>query len=144
MTYEEWLTIIDEIKTPTLNTQKLDLLKNTPINPNINDLIIPKLEDAINTRFSNAVKKIINNLDEIFYDKDMLDLEMVNFKKEIKYIMELISLKQLPELTQNVLKANIKGETNKVYEILKKEANQIDYTGIFASIIDNNRIKWSE
>lgn len=144
MTYEEWLSILDDLKKPTLSTEKIELLKNTSINNNINDLIVPKIENTIDIRFSNAINKIINNLDEIFYDKNMLDMELVNFKKEIKYIQELINLKQLPTNVQNELRIKIKDQTAQVFDILKKEANKIDYTGTFSLIIDNNKIKWSD
>lgn len=144
MTYEEWLSILDDLKKPTLSTEKIELLKNTTINNNINDLIVPKIQDTIDIRFSNAINKIINNLDEIFYDKNMLDMELVNFKKEIKYIQELINLKQLPTNIQNELRIKIKDQTTQVFDILKKEANKIDYTGTFSLIIDNNKIKWSD
>lgn len=144
MTYEEWLSILDDLKKPTLSTEKIELLKNTSINNNINDLIVPKIQDTIDIRFSNTINKIINNLDEIFYDKNMLDMELVNFKKEIKYIQELINLKQLPVNIQNELRIKIKDQTIQVFDILKKEANKIDYTGTFSLIIDNNKIKWSD
>lgn len=144
MTYEEWLSILDDLKKPTLSTEKIELLKNTTINNNINDLIVPKIQDTIDIRFSNAINKIINNLDEIFYDKNMLDMELVNLKKEIKYIQELINLKQLPTNIQNELRIKIKDQTTQVFDILKKEANKIDYTGTFSLIIDNNKIKWSD
>lgn len=144
MTYEEWLNIIEELKNNNTNYGKLEQLKKAELNTNINELLVPKLENLITTRFENAINKIISNLENIFTDVNYLDLVLVNFKKEIKFINELISLKQLPNDKKINLFSDIKEGTDNIYTILEKEAQQIDEIGIFAITINNNRINWSE
>lgn len=144
MTYEEWLRIIEDLKNNNTNYEKLEELKKAEININFNELLVPKLENLITTRFENAINKIISNLENIFTDVNYLDLVLVNFKKEIKFINELISLKQLPDSKKIDLFSSIKEGTDNIYQILEKEARQIDEIGIFTITINNNRINWSE
>ena len=144
MTYEEWLNIIDELSTSSINLEKLNIIKNTDINNNFNSLLIPKLEKIIKDRFNDSINKIISELSNIFQDKNYLDFMLLNFQKELKFIKEMIELKQIPFEKQTELINMVKEESTKVFNILNNEANIIDYTGTLTSIIDNYRIKWSE
>ena len=144
MTYEQWLQIIEELNKTSTNKDLLEKLKNEEINPNINEMIHPKLSSAIKNRFTNSINKIINNLELIFTDKNYLDLKLLNFKKELNYLIELTKLKQIPDEIKLDLFSTIVSEGNNVYNILEREADKIDYTGVYSSIIRNNRIKWSE
>lgn len=144
MTYEEWLSSIEEINKTSINMAVLEKMKNAEINMNINEMLYPKLVSAIRNRFTNSINKIINSLDMVFSDKNYLDLELLNFKKELKFLDELTRLKQIPDEIKIDLFSTLVNESNNVYNILEKEANKIDYTGVYGSIIRNNRIKWSE
>ncbi len=144
MTYEEWLSSIEEINKTSINMTVLEKMKNAEINMNINEMLYPKLVSAIRNRFTNSINKIINSLDIVFSDKNYLDLELLNFKKELKFLEELTRLKQIPDEIKIDLFSTLVNESNNIYNILEKEANKIDYTGVYGSIIRNNRIKWSE
>lgn len=144
MTYEEWLNIIEELKTANINLEKLNIIKNTEINNNINDLLITKIELLIRERFNNHINKIIKELSNIFQDINYLDLTLLNFQKELKFLTELSTIKQLPIQKQNELKEMLKTESTKVFDILNNEAKIVDHTGALTSVINNYRIKWSE
>jgi len=144
MTYEEWLAKIDLLKNNSLNQEILTTMQNTPINPNINDNIVFRLEKLINERFELSVNKITNNLTDIFSDSNYLDLILLNFKKELIYINNLIKLKQIPIEKQKTLLAEMQTKSDKIYDILTREANSIDPTGIYSMTIKNNKVKWSE
>lgn len=68
---------------------------------------------------------------------------LVNFKKEIDYIIKIINLKQIPEGNKKDLKEAIKIGVEKTYKIIDEEALSIDETGNLNLIINNNKIKWS-
>lgn len=144
MQYEEWLNILEELKTSSTNIDTLKRMQNADVNPNFNNMLVPKLEELIRTKFNYSIEKIIKNLGDIFSDINYLDLTLLNFKKEINYVIELSKLKQLPPEKQIEIQIVLKTETNKVYDILCTEADKIDYTGGTSIIIKNNRIKWSE
>ena len=144
MTYEEWLNTIELLTTTNTNQDLLNKLKQEPVNTNLSSMIVPKLNNLINNRFELSVNKIIKELEYIFTDINYLDLALLNFKKEIKYLLELINIPQIPQdlKTNNIEK--IKTDTIKVYDILIKEADRNDYTGVASMTIKNNMIKWSE
>lgn len=144
MQYEEWLNILEELKTSSTNIDILKRMQNADVNPNFNNMLVPKLEELIRTKFNYSIEKIIKNLGDIFSDINYLDLTLLNFKKEINYVIELSKLKQIPPEKQIEIQIVLKTETNKVYDILCTEADKIDYTGGTSIIIKNNRIKWSE
>lgn len=144
MKYEEWLNIIEKLKTSNINLEKLNIIKNTEINNNINDLLIPKIELLIRERFNKHINKIIKDLSNIFQDINYLDLTLLNFQKELKFLTELSTIKQLPNQKQNELKEMLKNESTKVFDILNNEATIVDHTGALTSVINNYRIKWSE
>lgn len=144
MTYEEWLNIIEDLKTSNINLEKLNIINNTEINNNINDLLIPKIEILIRERFNNHINKIIKDLSNIFQDINYLDLTLLNFQKELNFLTELSKIKQLPIQKQNELKEMLKNESAKIFDILNNEATIVDHTGALTSVINNYRIKWSE
>lgn len=144
MTYEEWLNIIEELKSTSTNLEKLSIIKSAEINNNINSLLIPKLENLVRERLSNQISKIIKELSNIFEDINYLDLTLLNFQKELSFLKELCSIKQFPLEKQNELKEMLKKESLNVFDILNKEALIADHTGALTTIINNYRIKWSE
>lgn len=144
MTYEEWLSTIEQLNTTNTNQDLLNKLKQEPVNNNLSSMIVPKLVKLINNRFELSVNKIIKELEYIFTDINYLDLSLLNFKKEIKYLLELINLQHIPEDIKQNSSNKLKEDTNKVYDILIKEADKYDYTGVASMTIKNNMIKWSE
>lgn len=144
MTYEEWLNIVEQLTTTNTNQDLLNKLKQEPVNTNLSSMIVPKLTNLINSRFELSVNKIIKELEYIFTDINYLDLSLLNFKKEIKYLEELIKLHHIPQDIQSTNLKKLKLDTNKVYDILIKEADKNDYTGVASMTIKNNMIKWSE
>lgn len=144
MTYEEWLDTIESLKNTNTNQELLNKLKKEPLNTNLEELLRPKLNELIDTRYNLSVNKIIRDLDFIFSDINYLDLALLNFKKEINYLLELARINQMPIDIQVNQTKDIKENTIKVYDILLKEADKYDYTGISSLTIKNNMIKWSD
>ena len=144
MSYEEYINLLNDIKTFDTNLEKLEILKKTPVNPNIKELLIPKIIDLIKYKFQKTISKIKDNLDQLFDDINYLDLSLVNFKKEINYIIDLIDNPIINEKDQEELLKMVYNDTDKVYDILIKEADNIDRNGTISIVIKNNRIKWRQ
>ena len=142
MTYEEWLNIIEQLTTTNTNQDLLNKLKKEPVNSNLSSMIVPKLLNLIHNRFELSVNKIIKELE--YKGQNYINTLNKNFKKEIKYLEELIKLQHIPNDTQTSRLEKLKQDTNKVYDILIKEADRNDYTGVASMTIKNNMIKWSE
>ena len=143
MSYEEWLNKIEQLT----NKNDYNILKeieSVPYNPNFEDLLTPKLVDLINNKLAKSITNIVNNLEYIYNEKNELDICMIEFKKNIKFIYKLIRIKQLKPEKQKELNDMLKEETDKTYDILEKQSIKFDNIGIFQMIIRNNRIKWSD
>ena len=96
MTYEEWLETIEKLNNTNTNQEILNKLKNEPFNSNLDQLLTPKLEKLIEDRYDLSVNKIVKELEFIFTDVNYLDLALINFKKEINYLLELVRIQQIP------------------------------------------------
>ncbi len=142
MPYEEWLDNLEILKKEN-NNKILERFKNEDINNNINNMLYPKIILTIKEKFKISINKIISDLELMFDDKNYLDLYLINFKKNIKFILELINLKQIPYDKKEDLKKEIIKGTEDTYNILIKESRKEDPTGMLELTIKNNKIKWS-
>ena len=87
MDYESWLNILDKLKNGYIDNNLLKEMQESEINNNINGMLILKIDALIRERFEISISKITKNLTEIFTDINYLDLTLVNFKKEVKFLM---------------------------------------------------------
>lgn len=144
MDYESWLNILDKLKNGYIDNNLLKEMQESEINNNINGMLILKIDALIRERFEISISKVTKNLTEIFTDINYLDLTLVNFKKEVKFLIAMSKLKQLPTEKQQELINKIKEGTEQVYTILVNESVNIDPKGIYAQTIINNKVKWSD
>lgn len=144
MTYQEWITNIELLNNRQMNIEVLNKIEAEPKNSNIEEMLVPKLEQLITNRTNMTIKEILASLEIIFNDINELDYALVKFKKEISYIIRLIKLNQIPTDNQQRIISKFKTDINEVYKILKEEADILDYTGSYSNIIKNNEYKWSE
>lgn len=144
MKYEEWLECLENLKRSTPNNEILKQLQNEPLNSNISSLLEPKIIDTINYKLNQSINKISSNISTLFSDINQLDLALITFKKEINFIIELATLKEITKEHQEEIKKGIKEEIEKIYNIFLQESEKYDRTGSFSLIIKNNKIKWSE
>lgn len=143
MQYNEWLELIKRLSNTSSISDK-EIFINEKENNNIKDLLIPKIYELIKYKFDKAINKIISNINNMYYDVNYLDLNLVIFKKEVLFIYDLIFNNQLTDIDKEKLTNMLKSETNKVYDILINKSYEFDQTGIYKMSINNNRIKWSD
>jgi len=143
MTYDDWLLIIKKLEKST-NKEDVEKFNNEPLNENLSELLRPKIKSMIYNRLYNTINNLIDNLENAFESEEELDLYMVNFKKSINQTKELIKCNQLLDPDKVELDLKIKLETNKTYDILITESKKDRDDGVLESIINRNRIKWSD
>ena len=142
MSYEEWIECINILRESNNEDIKNKLLNE--YNDNLKEMLIPKLIDLVKEKFSIAVSKILDNLDEVFNDNNILDMYLVKFKKDVIFDYKLIDMKEIPDEVKKILKDTLKKDTKEVYDILIKEADKDDPTGVLKITIKNNAIKWGD
>lgn len=142
MNYEEWINFFDILKKSNNEEVKNKLLNE--YNDNLRYMLIPKIIELVKYKFNIAVQSILNNLDNIFDDSNMLDMSLVKLKKDLLFIYELTNMKELDEVNNKKLKSTLKKETQRVYDILSKEATKVDPTGVLNLTIKNNIINWGD
>lgn len=142
MSYDEWIQSLEILKN-TNNKEIKEKLVSEEYNPNIADKIETKVLELIDFKLNKAIKSIISSIGEMLSNSFSLDMFMIEFKKKILFIDELLNIKQISVKKKELAKENLKNETEKVYNILIKESRGMDPYGIFETTIKNNKIKWS-
>lgn len=140
MNYEEWLKNIEILKENNNEEIKNKLLNDENIN--LKEMLEGKLIELIKYKFVKTTNKIIKNLVDIFSDDNILDMYLINLKKELRFIYELTFLKQISNENQEYIRNFLKKEVNDIYNILINEARSIDTIGNKEITIKNNMFKW--
>ncbi|MBR2111619.1 MAG: hypothetical protein IJ950_01490, partial [Helicobacter sp.] len=110
----------------------------------IQEMLVPKLQLLITKKTNYIISNLIKEIEIMYSDINQLDYSLVKFKKDVSFIYRLINLKQIPNNEQEYIKKKFKEDIEETYNILKKEADLIDYTGAFSQTITNNEYKWSD
>lgn len=142
MSYDEWIDAINVLKERNDENIKNKIVSES-LNLNLQEMLEPKLIELIKFKLNISINKIKNLLDDMFNDKYILDLYLNNFKRDLYFIVDLLNVKQLTNEKKESMKKKIIESTNETYDILIKEAQNIDPIGILEQVIKNNRIKWS-
>lgn len=140
MSYEEWLKNIEILKENNNEEIKNKLLNEENIN--LKEMLEGKIIELIKYKFVKTTNRIIKNLVDIFSDDNVLDMYLVNLKKELRFIYELTFLKQISNENQEYIRTFLKKEVNNIYNILINEARSIDTIGNKEITIKNNMFKW--
>lgn len=143
MTYDEWLELLKRLEKISYE-EDIKKLTNEPKNENINKLLVPKIRDMIIEKFNRNINRIIHELEIIFSDENELDLALVTFKKNLKVIFTLINNNQFTEEEKEHVRKEIIDGTENAYKVLYEAAFDASEDGAFNSIINKNRIKWSD
>ena len=141
MNYDEWLNNLKIIEKKN-DYEILEKLKNEPENQNLKKIISTQIQNTIKTKYNNIVKKMINEIEDVLYNEETLDLTLINYKKNINYIIELLNNKQMDKEEINEIKEYLINKDHQIKTILKENAFEFDNTGLFIRIIENNKIEW--
>lgn len=144
MNYQEWLDNIQKLEQNQNDIKILEKLEKEEINNDIQEMLTPKLQLLITNKTNYIISNLIKEIEIMYSDINQLDYSLVKFKKDVGFIYRLINLKQIPTNEQDYIKKKFKEDIKETYNILKKEADIIDYTGAFSQTITNNEYKWSD
>ena len=139
MNYNDWLDLINQVEKSNRNTIYLQKMEDADNNININEMLQPKLIDLITNKLAKAIRRIVNNINETFRNPNTLELTIINFDKDIQYILKICNLKQIDNDVKSKLITTVNDEANKVYDILIEKSLEVDRTGMYKTIIEKKK-----
>lgn len=140
MIYEEWIRNIDELSKKN-DKNILLLMQQEDKNEYICDMLEPKLENLVYFKIRKMVSKLSSEISNMFMDHNYLDLMLVNYNKDKKFILGICEIKQMSSDVRDKLIKKVNDETERVFEMLIREANKVDMSGVLGMTIKNNMIR---
>jgi len=142
MTYYEWVTNLERLKSGPRDEALLESLYNNNIElvGNVLYRFILHVNDVVRTRLKNALDGILLKMDTICRDLNALSLEVINIKKEIAFSKKIINLPVLPEENKNKFRETLQKFANEINEALEKSVTGLDTTGEAIMMIKNSKI----
>ena len=142
MTYYEWITAFDELKSGPRNEELLNNLYKKTINLEGNILyrFIIHINDLVRTRLKNSLDSILYKIKSIYQDTNALSLEIINIKKELSFAKKITNLPVIPNENKNKFRETLQSFANEINDTLMASVNGIDTTGEVISMIKNSKI----
>lgn len=121
MTYYEWVELFDEIKKNPRNDKYIDLLRTKKVSykGNIETLFSNHIVEIINERLLNVINKLLTTAKTTTIDINILNIEIQEIKKEIKYLNDIISLEFIPTSKRENLKKYLSNKAISTEEAIK-------------------------
>lgn len=144
MTYYELMDILETIRISPRNSEYINKLNNTTllvyndIEPNIKGFI----EKIMIYRLSNELNNLLNRIYSIDYDN--LNLELVEFQREVIYLEELSKIKIIKDNTKKELINSLFKLSNQFCDELYKNVSYIDTDGRYKELVDSYRFTIKE
>ena len=142
MTYYEWITAFDELKSGPRNEELLNNLykKSIDLEGNILYRFIIHINDLVRTRLKNSLDSILYKIKSIYHDTNALSLEIINIKKELAFAKKITNLPVIPDENKNKFRETLQSFANEINDTLITSVNGIDTTGEVISMIKNSKI----
>lgn len=144
MTYYELMNTLESIRISPRNSEYINKLNSTTllvyndIEPNIKGFI----EKIMIYRLSNELNNLLNRIYSIDYDN--LNLELVEFQREVIYLEELSKIKIIKDNTKKKLINSLFKLSNQFCDELYKNVSYIDTDGRYKELVDSYRFTIKE
>lgn len=144
MTYYELMNTLESIRISPRNSEYINKLNSTTllvyndIEPNIKGFI----EKIMIYRLSNELNNLLNRIYSIDYDN--LNLELVEFQREVIYLEELSKIKIIKDNTKKELINSLFKLSNQFCDELYKNVSYIDTDGRYKELVDSYRFTIKE
>ena len=141
-TYVEWIENFEFMKNSPRNDLYIDILEKGSIQFD-NQLLmrfLNKLTEMIIYRLTVMINKFINYLKNGVKDYNSFSLEIVNIKKEFKYVLKIANISVIPDENKKILKEQIIEQANTFQDTIEKQTINLDRTGALNSLIKNNPV----
>lgn len=144
MEYNKFIEIIEKMVKSHNNKTLLENLQSLNLSPDLENYVIPKIDDLVSALLTKSINSILKNINNIFSDRNYLDLTLLEFIKDLVYINNIIKCTVTDDEYKTKIHNKVLENADKVFDILLKEAKKHDYIGEYTHIINNYKKKWSE
>ena len=142
MTYFEWISNLEKLKTGPRDETILNTLYNSTIELSENILyrFIVHVNDVIRTRLKSSLEGLLIKMDTIHNDMNALSLEILNIKKELSFSKKIINIPIIPEENKNKFRETLQKFANEINDTLEASVSGVDTTGEAIMMIKNSKI----
>lgn len=140
--YVAWVDTLENLKNSPKNEMLLSESNKSKMKLEGDATIrfINKVEDLIQYRLNIMLNKFIGKLETLAIDNNSFSLELLEIKKEYRYLINIAKLNIIPKENSNILVASLKTQAIKVEKKLEEETKRVDRTGMLFSILKSNKI----
>lgn len=135
MTYFEWISILEKLKTSPMDYDLLNSLKDKKLNGDqyIHFHFLTHVFKTIINRLDLASENIMKLLYSREFTVDTFSLELIRYKKELKFIDEILNIPIITNEDKNSMMTNLENIINNIYDILERNVEKIDTDGHYVS-----------
>lgn len=122
MTYYEWINYFYSLQKAPISDEPINLINNSNIDykGNIKVRYLNHIVKLINIRLNNALDNFLLKSKTLVQDKNTLNIELNDLKKEIVFARKLASIKYFEEDIKNQLLNNIKTFGNEMNNAIRE------------------------
>lgn len=137
MTYFEWVNELRKIKSSPMDYDLLQGLNNKSLNGGeyiynrFISHVINTLVDRLDKAYENLFNAIVSGI-----DLDNLSLELIRYKKELKFIYTIVDLHVIKKEDKSVIITNMDKTIGDIYNILRSNIESIDVDGYYISTFE--------
>jgi hypothetical protein len=137
MTYFEWVSILQNIKSSPMDYDMLDKLYDGVLEGGefVYSHFISHVINTVVDRLDNAYENLIGAINSDI-DLETLSLEIIKYKKELKFIGNVLDMPVIREEDRIVMKTNIDKTISDIYENLRNNIEYIDIDGHYVSTFE--------
>lgn len=121
MTYYEWINYFYSLQKAPISDDAINIINNSQINykGNIKIRYLNHIVKLINIRLNNALDNFLSKSQTIIQDKNTLNIELNDLKKEIVFAKKLASIKHFETDVTNQLLKSIQEFGNEMNKAIK-------------------------
>lgn len=133
MSYYDWVKMFEILKTSPMDDSIIKKLedKNLDGNDYVLEKLINHVINTINTRLNNRYFLWVDRILSSNIDIDTLSLDLINLKKEKKFVIKIVSLPIFIGELSDAFKNVINERFEDIYNIIRKNIEYIDKDGSY-------------
>ena len=145
-TYFEWSNTFDDLKRLIKDYDRLKELNNATLelDETLRIRFINLVDESVAFRLEKAMEKFVNSLRVNNIDVNTFNLNVIEFRNEIKFLFAICRLNVIPKENQDRLIASIRTQVKIIENTVIENCNAKDRTGTYANIIKNSNLSTME